>query len=181
MTGLTLELTSREPVDLALEAPRFVLWRRGTEVRLCLDDRDVVRVRRALALHGVRATVAPGRVPEPPKLVRAIGIAMAPARLQNEDLDVLEVRVVPLGEATTRVLRRPVRFWPLGPRRRSRCRALLRRTDAMFEIRRTAWCGRATLRAHRRTLRPTLFDVGAASPLMRIHASECPLTRWIQG
>jgi hypothetical protein len=168
-------------LDLAFEAPRFVLWRRGTEVRLCLDDRDVARVRRALALRGVRATVVPGRVPEPPTLVRAIGVAMAPARLENEDLDVVDVRVVPLGEATARVLRRAVRLWPLGPRRRSRCRALLRRSDALFEIRRTAWCGRATLRAHRRTLRPALFDIGAASPLMRIYASERPLTRWIEG
>jgi hypothetical protein len=181
MTGLTLELTTHEPLDLAFEAPRFVLWRRGTEVRLCLDDRDVARVRRALALRGVRATVVPGRVPEPPTLVRAIGVAMAPARLENEDLDVVDVRVVPLGEATARVLRRAVRLWPLGPRRRSRCRALLRRSDALFEIRRTAWCGRATLRAYRRTLRPALFDVGAASPLMRIYASERPLTRWIEG
>jgi hypothetical protein len=181
MTGLSLELTSHEPLELAIEAPRFVLWRRGTEVRLCLDDGDVVRVRRALALRGVRATVVPGRVPEPPKLIRAIGIAMAPARLGTEDLDMVDVRVVPLGEATARVLRRPARFWPLGPRRRSRCRSLLRRTDALFEIRRTAWCVRATLRAHRRTLRPALFDVGAASPLMRIYASERPLTRWIAG
>jgi hypothetical protein len=179
--GLSLELTSQEPLDLALEAPRFVLWRRGTEVRLCLDDRDVAPVRRALALRGVRVTVVLGRVPEPPKLVRAIGIAMAPARLEAEDLDVVDVRVVPLGEATVRVLRRPVRFWPLGPRRRSRCRSLLRRSDVLFEIRRTAWCTRTTLRAHRRILRPALFDVGAASPLMRIYASEHPLTRWIAG
>jgi hypothetical protein len=181
MTGLTLELASHEPFDLALEAPRFVLWRQGTQVRLCLDDRHVARVRRALALRGVRAIDASGDLPVPPRLVRAVGIALEPARLQAEDLDVVEVRVVPLGEATARLLRRPSRLWPLGARRRARCRALLRTADALFEIRRTAWCARATLRAHRRSLRPVLFDVSAASPRMRVYASECSLTRWIEG
>lgn len=181
MTSLTLELVSHEPFDLALEAPRFVLWRRGTEVRVSLDERHVARVRRALALRGVRATVAQGDMPAPPSLVRAVGTALAPARLQAEDLDVVEVRVVPLGEATAQALRRPVRFWPLGARRRSRCRALLRGADALLEIRRTAWCARGTLRANRQTLRPVLFDAAAAPRPMRVYASERSLTRWIEG
>ena len=85
-----------------------------------------------LAFHGVRATVTPEDVPVPPSLVRAVGTALAPARLHAEDLDVVDVRVVPLGEATARLLRRPIRFWPLGARRRSRCRALLRNADALL-------------------------------------------------
>jgi hypothetical protein len=181
LTTLTLELASYEPFDLAFAAPRFVLWRRGTEVRLSLDERHVARVRRALALHGVRATVTPEDVPVPPSLVRAVGTALEPARLQAEDLDVVDVRVVPLGEATARVLRRPVRFWPLGARRRSRCRALLQNADALLEIRRTAWCARATLRAHRHTLRPVLFDAAATARPMCVYASERSLTRWVEG
>ena len=181
MTSLTLELATHMPFDLALEAPRFVLWRRGTEVRLSLADPDVARTRRALALHGVRAAVVGGDVPTAPKGVRAVGIALGPARLGAEDLDVIEVRVVPLGEATTRVLRRPARLWPLGGRRRARCGALLRRTDALLEIRRTAWCTRATLRANRRTLRPVLFDAAAAARPMQVYASDRALTRWVEG
>lgn len=181
MTTLTLELVSHEPFDLAFQAPRFVLWRRGTAVRLSLDERHVASVRRALALHGVRSTVTSEEVPGPPSLVRAVGIALEPARLQPDDLDVVDVRLVPLGEATARLLRRPIRFWPLGARRRSRCRALLRNADALIEIRRTAWCARATLRAHRHALRPVLFDAAAAARPMRVYASERSLTRWVEG
>ena len=181
MTSLVLEVLSPAPFDLALEAPRFVLWRRGGEVRVSIDECHVARVRRALALSGVRATLAHGDLPTPPTLVRAVGTALTPVRLGVDDLDVVEVRVVPLGEATARLLRRPIRYWPLGPRRRSRCRALLRGADAALEIRRMAWCTRATLRANRHTLRPVLFDVAAAPRPMRAYASERSLTKWIEG
>jgi hypothetical protein len=181
MTTLRLEVVTRDPFDLAFEAPRFVLWRRGTEVRVSLDERHVARVRGALALRGVRASVVAGDLPVAHGLVRAIGTSVAPARLQPEELDVVEVRVVPLAEATMRALRRPLRHWPLGTRRRSRCRALLRGVDSLLEIRRAAWCGRGTLRTNRRTLRPVLFDVAAAPRPMRVYASEQTLTRWIEG
>jgi hypothetical protein len=120
-------------------------------------------------------------VPERPSLVRAVGTALAPARLEADDLDIVEVRVVPLGEATARLLRRPVRHWPLGARRRARCRSLLRGTDALLEIRRTAWCARGTLRANRHTLRPVLFDSTATPRPLHAYASERSLTRWIEG
>ena len=181
MTSLLIEVVSHEPFDLALAAPRFVLWRRGAEVRMSVDERLVGSVRHALAFRGVRATVVHGDVPAPPSLVRALGTALVPVRLQADDLDVIEVRRVPLGEATAHALRRPVRRWPLGARRRSRCRAFLRGTDALFEIRRTAWCSRGTLRASRRTLRPVLFDAAAAARPLRVRASDSSLTRWIEG
>src|SRR5438552_1988725 len=122
MTTLSLEVITHDPFDLALEAPRFVLWRRGTDVRMSLDERHVAGVCRALALRGVRACVVAGEVPAATGLVRALGIGLTPARLQPEDLDLVEVRVVPLAEATMRALQRPLRYWPLGARRRPRCR-----------------------------------------------------------
>ena len=181
MTSLRIELVSHEPFDLALEAPRFVLWRRGAEVRVSVDECHVGRMRRALALRGVRTTLVDGDVPASPRLVRALGTALIPARLQADDLDVVDVRVLPLGEATALALRRPLPYWPLGTRRRSRCRALLRGADALFEIRRTAWCSRATLRAGRQALRPVLFDLAAAPRPIRVRASERSLTQWIEG
>ncbi|HEY8862404.1 MAG TPA: hypothetical protein VIN37_10050 [Candidatus Limnocylindria bacterium] len=181
MTTLLLELVAHEPFDLALDAPRFTLWRQGVEVRMSVDDGLADGVRRGLALRGVRTTVTHDQVPAPPMLVRALGTALLPARLRPDDLDVVEVRLVPLGEATTRVLRRTVRRWPLGARRRSLCRALLRGSDALLEIRRTAWCSRQSLRASRHTLRPVLFDTGAAPRALRVRASEHLLTRWIEG
>jgi len=181
MTTLTLELGRHEPFDLALDAREFVLWRQGSVVRLALGPADLQRVRRSLALRGVRTLPAEVDLPTPPPLVRAIGIGLAPARLTAGELDVVEVRVVPLGEATARALRRPMRHWPVGAQRRSRCRALLRGEDAMLEIRRTAWCGRRTLRESRRMLRPVLFDVAAAARTILVHASDRPLTRWIEG
>jgi hypothetical protein len=181
VTTFRIELVAPEPFDLALDAPRFVLWRRGGEVRLSVDDRFADGVRRGLAYRGVRATVVQSDVPAPPTMVRALGTALLPARLRPDDLDVVDVRVVPLGEATARALRRAIRRWPLGASRRSHCRALLRGTDALFEVRRTAWCSRQTLRAGRQTLRPVLFDVGATPPTLRVHAADQRLTRWIEG
>lgn len=163
-------------------AGRFVLWRQGGEVRLMVDERHSAAVRRALALSGVAATPVEGGVPEPPRLVAAIGTRLTPARLTSADeLDVIDVRVVPLGEATARLLRRPIGGWPIGRRARSRCRALLRGTDAAFEVRRSAWCGRATLGASRHALRPILFDRAASPRTLRIYAADGLLTRWIDG
>jgi len=51
----------------------------------------------------------------------------------------------------------------------------------VFEIRRTAWCSRQTLRASRRTLRPALFDPIAAPRTLRARASEQLLSEWIAG
>ncbi|MCA1831509.1 MAG: hypothetical protein LC750_01995 [Actinobacteria bacterium] len=181
MTTLVLEVLAHDPIDLALAAPRFVLWRRGGHVRMSVDDQHSETVRRALALRGVRTSVVTEAIPTPPMLVRALGMALAPARLQEDDLDIVDVRVVPLAEATARAVRRPFRYWPLGERRRSRCRALLRGSDALLDIRRTAWCSRGTLRANRSALRPVLFDLAATAPAMRVYASDHALTRWIRG
>jgi hypothetical protein len=181
MTSLSLELAAHEPFDLAFDAPRFVLWRRGSAVTLSLDDGDITRVRRALAFRGVRASIVNEQVPVPPSLHRAVGTALVPARLQPSDLDLIEVRVVPLSEATARCLRRPIRGWPLRGRARRRCAALLGGTEALLEIRRTAWCARATLLANRHALRPAVFDGSATARPMRVYASERRLTRWIEG
>jgi hypothetical protein len=182
VTTLRLELEAHQNFDLALDAPRFVLWRHRGVVWLSLDDDAAVKVRRQLAFNGVRATPQPtGMRPTPPRLVRAVGTGLAPARLDGDDLDIIEVTVASLRDATTQVLRRPFRRWPLGTRRRTRCRALLRDSDLVLELRRTAWCSRATLRAARGSLRPALFDVGAASPSIRVYATEGRLTCWIEG
>lgn len=183
MTTLRIGSDGGTQLDLACTgASRFVLWRQGGEVRLTLDERHVTEVRRALALHGVRATSVDGGVPEPPRLRAAIGTGLMPARLSAVDeIDVLDVRVVPLAEATARLTRRPVRLWPLGGRKRARCRALLRGTDALLEVRRSAWCGRSTLGAARHSLRPVLFDRSATPRAIRVYAADGALTRWING
>jgi len=182
VTTLRLELEAHDNFDLALDAPRFVLWRRRGAVWLSLDDDAASRVRRLLALNGVRATPQPGALPLAPSgLVRAVGTGLAPARLDGDDVDIVEVTVVPLSGATARALRRPSRYWPLVARRRVRCRALLRATDAVLEVRRTAWCSRATLRAARASLRPALFDARAVSPPIRAYATDGRLTRWVEG
>jgi hypothetical protein len=118
---------------------------------------------------------------QPAGRIRAVGIDLAPTQLAPGELDVIEVRVVPLAEATARALARPFRVWPGGVRRRARCRSLLRGDDALLEMRRTAWCDRSTLRRERRALRPALFDAGAAARPIRVYASQGALTRWIEG
>ena len=170
-------------LDLAcIGASRFVLWRQGGVVRLTLDERDVTAMRRALAWHGIRATPSDEGVPEPPRLRAAIGTGLLPARLSAADeIDVLEVRVVPLGEASARLTRRGLPLWPLGARKRARCRALLRGLDALLEVRRSAWCDRSTLGAARHSLRPVLFDRSATPRAIRVYAADGALARWISG
>ena len=181
MTTLHIASAGRTELDLACStAGRFILWRRGREVWLTVDERHAGAVHRALAFRGVGVTWSDLGAPEPPHSLAAIGTGLAPARLAGSDeLDVLDVRVVPLGEATASLIRRPVRLVPIGPRRRSRCRALLRGTDALLEVRRTAWCGRATLAATRHSLRPVLFDRSATPRALRVYAADGALTRWI--
>ncbi|HEX9495234.1 MAG TPA: hypothetical protein VGA38_05700 [Candidatus Limnocylindria bacterium] len=179
MTTLLLDPAAHRAFDLALRAPRFTMWRLGSEVRLAVDDPYVAELRRALAVHGVRAVADAAERPEHPALVRAIGLTLEPARLGAEELDVVEVRVLSLAEATRSLLRRRIPHWPLGDWRRARCRALLREDDTLLEIRRTAWCGRTTLRSARRTLRPVLFDPTTAARPIRRYASQNELSRWV--
>ena len=173
----------RPSIDLACAAAdRFVLWRRAGEVRLFVDDRQAIRVLRSLAFDGVQVTVAEGGVPGPPALLAAIGTRLAPTTLSHEaELDVLEVRVVPIAEATRGLLQRPARPWPLRRHRRIRCRAILRGTDTLLEVRRSAWCERATLSRARRDLRPVLFDRTATPKAHRVFAADGVLSRWIDG
>lgn len=181
----TLQLGSDGHLDLDLAcavAGTFRLWRRAGAVCLTVDDRHVLSVRRALALRGVRTAPRDGGVPEPTGLVAAIGIGLAPARLSGPDeIDVLDVRVVPLSDATARLTRRFMGVSPLGGRRRTRCRGLLRETDALLEIHRSAWCARSTLGASRRVLRPVLFDLTATPSALHAYAADGVLTRWING
>jgi hypothetical protein len=181
----TLRIASGGPLGFELacvSAGRFALWRQGGDVRLTLDDRHATEVRRALAFRGVRATPCEGGVPDPPRLLAAIGTGLAPADLAGSDeLDLIEVRVLPLGEATARLMKRPFGVWPGGPRRRARCRALLHGNDAALEVRRSAWCGRSTLGRARHALRPVLFDRAATPRAQWIYAADGALTRWISG
>lgn len=170
-------------VDLACAAANgFVLWRYAGEVRLLVEDRDATVVRRALAFHGVATAESEGGVPGPPALRSAIGTGLGPTALIGDaELDVLEVRVVSLAEATRALLRRPHPWWPLDRGRRSRCRTLLRGTDKLLEVRRSAWCERATLARARSELRPVLFDRAARPSVHRIFAADGVLSRWING
>ncbi len=178
---LKLELEPHTAFDLVLAESPLVLWRQRGAVHASVDAGAAGRIRRSLARQGVRATLRPGGVPVAPALVRAVGTGLLPARLEGDDLDVIEVSVVPLAVATARMLGRPLPFWPLRSRRRVRCRALLRGSDALLEVRRTAWCSRATLRTARHSLRPVLFDRDASSKPLAIHAADGWLTRWIEG
>ena len=180
MTTLRLEAHAGTPLDLVIGTRRCTLWRRGGVVLLAIDDAEVGRMRRELAFLGVRATSTADVVPTPPPLVRAVGVGLAPVQLQDGELDLIEVEPIALADATARVLRRPFRAWPIGRRRKSRCRALLRGMDAGFEARRTAWCTRATLRAAGGSLRPALFDRAARSRAHRLFASDAHLSRWIR-
>lgn len=179
MTTRRLAPGAHRPLDLERRAARFTIWRLGSNLRPGADDRYVDQLRLAFALHGV---AVPEDVPPPtsPAVVRAVAVTREPVRLGADDLDV-EIRVLPLAEATRRELHRPIPIRPAAERRRARCPMPLRRKGTVLEICRTAWCGRATLRSLRRALRPVLFDPTAAAPLRRRAARQQELAWWAAG
>lgn len=182
MTTLLLDAHGAAAFDLAyVDAPEFVLWRSAGCVALSLDERYADSVRRALAYHGVGAIPSARELHQPAHLVRAIGTTLLPARLGPEDVDRIDVRVVPLAEATAALLRRPLRRWPVTRARRSRCRALLRGSDALFEARRRAWCSRSTLSRTRDVLRAVVFDHSASARPQRVYATDGALSTWVRG
>ena len=147
-----------------------------------LDDQLVDRACRVLAFAGVRAVVSLETLAPLPGTRAAIGRDLTPLPLSSLALDLVQVRPLPLGPETARLLRaRPLQRQ--SAMRRALVRDLLRGADAAVGWRRRAWTTRDVLRTKeaRRVLRPVVFDIAAigAPPERRALTREGSLAKWL--
>jgi hypothetical protein len=96
--------------------------------------------------------------------------------------DVIELRTIPLSDASAVLMRRHVPWLPSSRAARDACRRLLRDEDAVMGWRRIVWCSVASFRAARaRTrLRPVVFDRAAVEgqPLRWTYVSAHAIEDW---
>lgn len=172
-----------DAADAAIAAATATVWRQGDRIHIAVTSAPAPFLRDA-ALAGLRlrpTSVAP--TARPPTSVNAHGRDLRPIRCDEDTVDRLEVRPIPLAEATRRLLRRRFPFAPLPSSRRERCRDLLHDRDIAYLATRVVWCSRAALRdaAYRRCLRPVVFDREAGAPVLARTARDGDLAIWLRG
>ena len=181
-TTLRLEAVRRAAFDCRLArlgAGR--LTRSGSETYLEID-REIDDVTHELALAGVRVTVCPALPGLAAGLRPSIAFDLTPLGEGLQAIDVVEVRALPLSEASAALMRRRLP-WLRGSRpSREACRRLLRDDDAVLGWRRIVWCPVASLRVARARvrLRPVVFDRDALSgrALQWAYANDGAIGRW---
>jgi len=135
-----------------------------------------------LALAGIRAV--PGdAAPDPAAGLRpAIALDLVPVVGIPEAIDIVELRPIPLSEASAVLMRRRIRWLGASRAGRDACLRLLRDEDAVVGWRRIVWCSVAALRSARQRvrLRPVVFDRGAIErhPFQWSYASKGAVERW---
>ena len=145
-------------------------------------DLGLPEVAHELALAGIRVTRCLA-VPGPAVGFRpAIAFDLTPLGDGLLGIDVVEVRVVTLGEASAALMRRRLP-WLRGSRQsREACRRLLRDDDAVLGWRRIVWCSTGSLRVARARirLRPVVFDRDALAgrALQWTYANDAAIERW---
>lgn len=169
-------------IDAAIAAvSSATLTRRRDGAFADVGPSEAPRFVRALALAGVAAQPC-AEIQLPQGTVPSVGSDLEPCR--SVDVDVLTIRVLSLGEATTEVTKRRWAWLrQMSSSARDQCRSLLRGEDALFVWRRIAWARRETYRdaTVRRSLRPLVFDRSAIERVAerRAFAHECVVSRWL--
>ena len=181
-TTLRLEPVQRAAFDCRLArlgAGRLTRAARDTYLETHLGLPEVAH---ELALAGIRVTRCLA-VPGPAVGFRpAIAFDLTPLGDGLLGIDVVEVRVVTLSEASAALMRRRLP-WLRGSRQsREACRRLLRDDDAVLGWRRIVWCSVGSLRVARARirLRPVVFDRDALAgrALQWTYANDAAIERW---
>lgn len=167
----------------SVEAATIV--RHGADVFLGIPREAAGAAVRGLAFAGIAADASEKDLVPPRDLAVGIGTDLVPLGAGLMAFDVLRLERIPLGAATSEVLRgRLGGVLPPGRDARDRCRALLRGECAMFRWGRRIWASREALRARpaRSSVRPVVFDRASLArwPLEgRIWTSDEALSRWV--
>ncbi len=185
MTVLRLEAVDGSAIDGALAAVgEITLARRPDGAFADVRGQDAGPLIRALAFAGIAAVPSIVDLSPPSGTHAAVGRDLAPLPDLGVALDLLELRRVPLGEATRASLaRRLPRLRRPSRAQQERCEALLRERDVALAWRRRAWASRATLRTGvaRVSLRPVVFDRDALARAdeRTVLASAGLIARWL--
>jgi hypothetical protein len=181
-TTVRLEAVQRAAFDCRLARLGAGRLTRSAHDTYLAIDRGLDEVTHELALAGVRVTGCPA-LPGPAVAFRpAIAFDLTPLGDGLQGIDVVEVRAVPLSEASAALMRRRLP-WLQGSRQsREACRRLLRDDDAVLGWRRIVWCSVGSFRVARRRvrLRPVVFDKDALGgrALQWTYASDGAIERW---
>jgi hypothetical protein len=147
-----------------------------------VDDHLVDRARRVLAFAGVRASVSLESLAPRPGTRAAIGRDLTPLPLPSLAVDLVQLRSLPVGPETARLLRGGPLRRP-NATRRLLVRDLLSGADTSIGWRRRAWTTREVLRSAeaRRVLRPVVFDITAigSPPERRALTRDGVIARWL--
>jgi hypothetical protein len=145
------------------------------------SDRDVEAATHQLALAGIR--VSWSSVPALVTGLRpAIAFDLEPLDAAVQAIDVVELRRIPLSEATATLMHRRLPWLRSSQARRVACLRLLREEDAVIGWRRILWCSVAAMRVARARirLRPVVFDRAAVDrhAFRWTYARDRAIERW---
>ena len=145
------------------------------------SDGDADDAVHQLALAGVRSSWSGAPSPGP-GLRPAIALDLEPLDGAFEAIDVVELRRIPLSEASVVLMRRRTPWLRSSQEARDACLRLLREEDAVIGWRRVVWCTVAVMRVARGRvrLRPVVFDRAAVDrqTLRWTYASEGAIGNW---
>jgi hypothetical protein len=183
MSVLRCERLADGNVDAAIASLGSVtLARTPSGAFVEVADDLVERARRVLAFAGVRAGVSLETLAPRPGTRAAIGRDLTPLPLPSLALDLVHLRVLPLGAETARLLRAR-RLRRASMARRALVHDLLCGADEALGWRRRAWTTREVLQSPeaRRVLRPVVFDIAAigSPPERRALTGEGAIARWL--
>jgi hypothetical protein len=185
VTILRIDAVGGRALDRAIAVvDSATLTRRADGCFIEAPAADLLGLTRALAFAGIAATVWERQVGDPAGLLPAIGSDLEPLPSGLVEVDVVRVRRVALGEATTELLRRRfARIRPPSSRAADRCRRLLRGEDVLLGWERRAWLRRGSIAQARavRSIRPVVFDRGALDRdevAGRMLMTDGALARW---
>jgi hypothetical protein len=135
-----------------------------------------------MALAGIRVSRCSG-VPGPISGLRpAIAFELAPLDSAFQAVDVVELRQIPLSDASAALMRRRLPWLRGSGVARDACLRLLREEDAAMGWRRIVWCSASSMRAARARvrLRPVVFDREAVAhhALRWTYVSDGAIQRW---
>jgi hypothetical protein len=180
-TTLRLEAVRRSAFDTCLARLGGGRLTRAEGVTYLEIDSAVEDATYQLALAGIRGSWS--SVPGPETGLRpAIALDLKPLDAAFGALDVVELRRIPLSDASAVLLHRRLPWLQSSQAARDACLRLLREEDAVIGWRRVVWCSLAAWRVSRARirLRPVVFDRAAVDrPTLRwTYVSDGAIGNW---
>lgn len=179
---LRLEAIQRSAFDTHLARLGAGRLTRAGSLMFLETDREIAEATRQLALAGIRSTHCSG-IPGPADGARpALGLDLVPLGPAVQAIDVLELRPIPLGDASAALMHRRVPWLARSRAARDACRRLLHDEEAVIGWRRIVYCSVASFPAAkaRARLRPVVFDRAAVEhqPLRWTYVSQRAIEEW---